>query len=110
MEKQMIREKLKYYFSMCDLDGESFDRIRERFTEIEKIFPDHQNIRLEMQYYGDGDMSINVMGDRLETDEELDKRLKKIEMDKENALKSQLNAEIQERKLYERLKEKYEGK
>lgn len=52
--------------------------------------------------------ALSVIGDRLETDEEYAKRLKKLAKEKAQAAKEEAQKAAHERKLYERLRKKFE--
>lgn len=52
--------------------------------------------------------ALSVIGDRLETDGEYAKRLKKLAKEKAQAAKEEAQKAAHERKLYERLRKKFE--
>jgi len=56
------------------------------------------------------EVDINIEGSRYETQEEVQKRLKKSLSAKKSAARRKKNKEEKERKEYERLKAKFEGK
>lgn len=93
-------------------------KLRDIFDEVEKQYPEYSNISVDFySYANDGDYDrdppeagIYFNGDRLETDEEYERRLtkeKQIREIEELNKKREKEHEIWEQQEYERLKKKY---
>lgn len=101
----------------CHLADYPLDEVITKLTEIKEKLAEHTDIRFEVStsgYYDSISPTITISYKRLETDEEYNRRVKKIEQQKENAkaLKAQNLARQarNERETYERLKAKFEPK
>jgi hypothetical protein len=104
-EKKWITETIDGDF---DFDGYNFDTLCDSMIKWKNDNPYHRNFRFSSEH-DCGDLYC-VKADRLETDKEFKKRIDIIERWKMNDKKSKEDREQKERKLYEKLKKKYEGK
>ncbi len=109
MEKKWIQEGINIGW----LDIESFngpiDEVIERIQEWKRYAEElgYRKVRICVdQYYED--ISVNVMGERLETDKELAKRQKRSASAKTSAKVRKEKKKAQELKTLKRLKKKYE--
>lgn len=76
MKKLLIREELEeVYFSDMTLDF-----LEEKIQDLRKRFGYYENLRIEG--VGESYPSYYVVGDRLETDKEYNKRIKILEKEK----------------------------
>jgi hypothetical protein len=92
--------------------GGPIEQVINMLREHEEKFSNHLNIRIDVEYdcsWQGGITNIEYMlyGDRLETDAELAKRLKKEEKEGQKKKEAQQKIEERERKQYEKLKKKY---
>ena len=91
----------------------SFDGVIQFLNDIKALNPDLSNFTFDITYDWDGDKNIRILANRYETDEEFTKRIEKNEKQKkvnvERKMKSKLKKDEKDKKIYERLREKYEG-
>jgi len=95
-KKKPIFQTLPAY---VDIEGEVGDVIQS-LTKIQSDYPGWDSVKLEIENGYDGEFSINVIGSRVETDEEYDKRLATSE-------KWETKKAALERAEYLRLKKKF---
>ena len=99
--KKITKEEVlvSYFDIESDIDTliEWFHSLKEKYGEK------YQRIYLERNYYDDYSRNITVMGQRLETDDEYEKRMK----DQEILIAQKLEIE---RRQYEALKAKFDKK
>lgn len=117
-KKKLITEVL---IKQVDFDGRTFTNFKYLLTEVEQKFSDYKNFRFDPDWDYDNNKYIDIIADRLETDEEYNTRIehekeiekekiRKIQQIEKNNKKRAIEKEENERKLYEQLKKKYEGK
>jgi hypothetical protein len=103
--KIWVKEVLDSYF---DPEG-TFESLIASLEGIKASYPDYKDFEIEKEYGGhDESDTFKLVAMRLETDKEFEKRMKKLEKDKAAKKAEKELAEKEERKLYEKLKEKYE--
>lgn len=92
-------------------DGDTLDDFIEFIQDfkesVSKNFPQYSNVKITLRtgvYY----TYIQVWGDRLETEEEYQERINKKLRTEEYKRKQKYLRDLQEKKLYLKLKEKYE--
>lgn len=78
MKKLLIREELEE----ISFYNQSLEYIVEIFQILKKKFSDYENLRIEGIGESYFDPSFYVVGDRLESDKEYDKRIKRLEKEK----------------------------
>ena len=90
--------------------GQSINVLIDCLNKLQSDFPDYYDFIIEDSVSYDG--SFDILGAKLESDEEFIQRVNKLEAAKlrrnSNALKRQTEIERKERKELERLKKKYE--
>lgn len=107
MEKIRIPVALQE-LSLCDdLDFiiEELCRYNEEFTR-----KDYTNLRIQILSYGYDHIEYVLYGDRLETDEEYNSRMKVAAIVKKHRAKKKLDKDERDLKEYKRLRKKFEGK
>ena len=107
-EDYVKAEKHKDPLMYPDLDlfeGKASDVI-ERIKAYKKY--SGSDVEFRINYGGYSDVDLEVYTTRLETDKERDARLDRAKKQRERAKKAKEKREAQDRKLYERLKEKFE--
>jgi len=117
-KRKLKKEEKLHSFSMYELEG-TFVSVIKKLEKIRDDWTDkgYKNIRLEhdIEYdYGDvQDNYIYMYGQRMETQEEADKREKAAAKARESRKKSKKKAAArkleEEKKTYLRLKKKFEG-
>lgn len=104
-KKIHISKELNKYGSLESLSNEIIDALNEGYTDF--------NIEISHGYYDSYDVSLQVSGTRLETEEEVNRRLDaelKIKTrQKARTERSKKLKEEQEKKEYERLRKKFES-
>lgn len=103
MKKKYIKEKLAALGSY-NFEG-PIDNIIQMLENLKT--KNHKNIRIDYEYFSDTTNFV-VTGERLETDNELEKRKKKIQKQKELKKKQKAEQKKREYKEYLKLKEKFE--
>ena len=79
-------------------------------NSIKETYSNYKNIKLEIaQNWGDT-TDYNLVGERLETDKEYEKRMRDFELKRKKNNISKLKKEEHDRKEYERLRAKFENK
>ncbi len=113
-KKIYIREEIKFknfYLDLEFFEGEIKDIIKRLENIEDKIEnPDiYESFSIEIMNgrYGCGN-DVFLYGSRIETDEELQKRINRMREIKENQEKQQIEQENRQKELYLKLKEKYE--
>ena len=109
MEKKIIKKKIDT-IDLYDLEGTFAIAILYLETKHRELLDNYDNLELEVDYNRwDEDASyLDILGVRLETDAELEKKIEKDRKQKETEKKRKEGAKKAERTLYERLKKKYE--
>jgi len=107
-EKKYVREEIEHNRLRVDyFEGSIIDII----SNLKGLLNDgeakgYSKISIEECVWADG---FFVEGERLETDKEFERRLKRIESARKGAKKKKAERAEKERKLYDKLKEKYGG-
>lgn len=113
MTKRMLKGQVHGYSrSPSELDG-GMDEVIQRLVSLKAEAEAHgfTNLRIEVGYgYSGDDVDWTIMGDRLETDQEYDARLRAEDRLRLMRQKDKLSKEQKERKEYERLRRKFEKK
>lgn len=108
MKKRIKTEELMS-FDIDQFNG-SLDRLIEWLESLEDEFNEYSNLRIDSYRFYD-EVEIRLVGERLETDEEFEKRKKRAEKAKETRekrrKKEEEKREKEERKQLERLLKKY---
>lgn len=113
LEKSWIKVKEDRSFNLIDkIEGASVDEVIEFLTKTYKK-PEYERVVFELDYYPDSDIpDVVAVIYRKETDEEYSKRLEKRKKELSNAKKRRVDLrikkELEERALYEKLKQKFE--
>lgn len=109
MTKKTVKNYL-YELNMYDtFDGQTIDQIVINLRAIKQNYLDSE-LTLDVSYGGyDDGYSINLLEERLETDEEYKERLAQEAKSKARVAKLKADKEEKDRKEYERLKKKFEG-
>lgn len=94
--KIYVPDKLK---DLSEYNGYTLDKLCNLFTGTARIYVE--------SYNGYQNPEIYIASMRLETDNEFDKRVKKLKQAEEKKLIKELKKEERERKLFNTLKEKY---
>lgn len=108
IEKIYVTDQLIH----IDLDSYSLNEAIEMLSNLSKIYTEngYKNLRLDMILLRYEDVErLYLLGDRIETDKEYDKRLKMLNEGKSKKKADNKIAEEKERAEYERLKKKFEG-
>lgn len=105
-EKKYVKERVEGV-SRYSFEGPVIDVI----SKLKKLLKagearGYSNIELEYDWY---DKDYDLKGERLETDKEFERRLKRRESARKAAETKKADKEVKEKKLYDRLKEKYGG-
>lgn len=109
MSKQIVREEIRQIDDVCvDNLGGSIDKAIRRIKKWEKKAKElgYTNIGIEVQYSYDY-IGIELVGDRLETDQEYEARQKKEAKAKEAERKKKAKKEEKEKRELKRLVKKY---
>lgn len=108
MERKTIREQIEK-FSVYDLDGDLEDAILF-LQKKQRLYGENVVIDVDPgDYYDISDTCIRLYRDRLETDNEFEKRIAEDEKVRARKQARQAKKEELERELYQKLKEKYES-
>lgn len=91
--------------SLYDLEG-SLDGIITRLNDYIEYYDNYQNLCLRDAGF-DNSHTLQLVGDRLETDSELTKRLKKQEKDRKHLVAQKVKEKTRELEQLERLAKKY---
>jgi len=107
MEKIWKNEKLREYIDLDEFSG-SIDKVIGLLSSIEKryIALGYRNIELKMEPGWDS-VECDFYGQRLETDKELEARVRRSDASKKAAGVAKTNKENKEKKELARLVEKY---
>lgn len=99
------KQQRRTYIDTLDIDGLTFNQVRDWLKKIEKENPQYKEFRIDKEYETDYDGSryntFEVIAFREETDAEYKQRIKAIKEWDKQRLES-------EKKIYEALKEKFE--
>ena len=101
-----IEEKLRY------IDDDTFDgpvdEVIQSLQDMKKSYPNHTKLRIWLDYGAwDNPNEYHLMGTRMETDDERDKRLAKARKLKEQKAAKKAEDEAKEKQELKRLIEKY---
>ncbi len=91
----------------------SVDHVVNQLLDLKEFYGDrgYENLRIVPDHFGhDGAYDAVLYGDRPETDKERQRRIHKKKKQIADRRKKTLANELKERREYERLREKYEGK
>ena len=109
MNKRTVTEIIDHDLSFFDLlDKKSPDEVIQKVKEYKDQYPDREII-FDVSHWGyDGGIDLSLIGTRLETDAEYNKRLKAEQKEREKISAAKAKSDEQDRKTYERLKKKFE--
>jgi hypothetical protein len=121
LKKQKITREIERYYCFPYLLSGSFTEIKQKLTEFEENSGEWSRLWFEDEsydYYESHETRFVLYGERLETDEEFNKRLertkkyavankKRLEKKKLALQERKKKLEEEEKKLYDKLKEKY---
>ncbi len=90
-----------------DFLNSSLVKLMAELQGFQDDYPDHQSLRLQVNYEDGYDATITLIGTRLETDKERNKRLAYARTVRRARAQAKATAEAIELALYKKLKAKY---
>lgn len=106
MKKKLVPSTISSNL-IYDFDGKTIEGVIELINTYKENYPQLVNWRFKAEYHYES-TEIMLMADRLETDAELARRIKKSEASKKAAKKRKAKNELADLELLEKLKAKYE--
>lgn len=113
----MTKDRLKVTDTLLhDVDVDvKLDVLKSDIADWEQMIEEAGGIagtgHIDSEFYGyDGGRDLTIKYTRLENDKEYAARMKTVEMVRENKRKAKAKKDASDRKTYERLKKKFEGK
>lgn len=105
-KKNFVEDKERLYLDDI-FEDKTLDEVINKFLQVREGLKEKQDCKFKIDYcYGEIQDGIYLTYKRVETDKEYEKRLEKEQKVKEKQKKK----EDSERRQYERLKKKFEGK
>lgn len=109
--KKLMIEKVLCDCVLEDLDNMKLSMFGDWYEAVKKDNPGHTNFEFQTECFGyDGGVNLQLVGFREETEKELFTRMKRIVKAAEKKKAEKLKKEVVDRKQYETLKKKFEGK